>query len=112
MRPNARRHKGEKQCATACKITSRTRSCDAPSVTANSVSSGTIRGEPRFAPGSASIASELAARVTAIGWVGSKSRSTNCPKTARGRHDAPDLTTRQRIFEDSADFAPHRQNYD
>ena len=55
---------------------------------------------------------ELAARVTAIGWVGSKSPSTSCPKTARGRHDAPDLTARQRIFEDSADFAPHRQNYD
>jgi hypothetical protein len=31
------------------------------------VSSGTTRGEPRFVPRSASIASELAGKVTAIG---------------------------------------------
>lgn len=45
---------------------------DAQFVMASLVSSGTTRGEPRFAPRSASIASELARRVIAIGWPGSK----------------------------------------
>jgi hypothetical protein len=44
--------------------------------------SGIIRGEPRFAPESASIGSELVAKVTAIGWAGSKSLSTGRSKTA------------------------------
>jgi hypothetical protein len=44
---------------------------------ASLVSSGIIRGEPRFAPGSASIVSELAAKVMAIGWAGSESLSTS-----------------------------------
>jgi hypothetical protein len=41
-------------------------------VMAGLVSSGTTGGGPRFAPGVASITSELAGKVTAIGWVGSK----------------------------------------
>ena len=52
-------------------------------VMASLVSSSTTRGEPRFAPRSASIASELARRVIAIGWLGSKSPSTNCRRTAQ-----------------------------
>src|SRR6185437_3524100 len=74
--------------------------------------SGIIRGGPRFVPGNASIASEPAAKVTAIGWVGWKSPSTNRSKTRGGRHDASYLTTRQSIFEDGADVAPHRQDHD
>jgi hypothetical protein len=46
---------------------------DVQSVLANLVSSGTTRGEPRFVPRSASIASELAGQLTAIGCPGSKS---------------------------------------
>ncbi|WGD56720.1 PrpF domain-containing protein [Bradyrhizobium sp. CB1650] len=49
---------------------------------ASLVSSGTTRGEPRFVPRSAWIASELAGKVTAIGWVGFKSPSASCPRTA------------------------------
>src|SRR5438445_13806130 len=79
---------------------------------ASLVSSGTTRGEPRFVPRSASIASELAGKVTAIGWAGSKSPSTSCPRTARGLYDGPDLTTRQGIFRDGTDFAPRCQNHD
>ena len=41
---------------------------DAQFVMASLVSSDTTRGELRFAPRSASIASELARRVIAIGW--------------------------------------------
>jgi len=55
-------------------------------VMASLVSSGITRGERRFAPGSASNASERATKVTAIGWAGFKSPSTN-RKTARGPHD-------------------------
>src|SRR5215472_17421996 len=76
------------------------------------VCEGSIRGERRFAPGSASIASRRVAKVTTIGWAGSNSLSTSRPGTARGRHDASDLTTRQGIREDSADFASHCQNHD
>ena len=46
---------------------------DAQFVMASLVSSGTTRGEPPFAPGSASIASEFVGQVTPIGWAGSKS---------------------------------------
>src|SRR4051812_42715418 len=53
------------------------------SVRASLVSSGIIRGERRFAPGSASIASRRAAKVTTIGWAGN-SLSTSRPQTARG----------------------------
>jgi hypothetical protein len=60
---------------------------DAQFVMASLVSSGTTRGEPRFVPRSASIASELAGKVTAFGWAGSKSPSTSCPRTARGLYD-------------------------
>jgi hypothetical protein len=45
---------------------------DALSVTASLVSSGTIRGKLLFVPKNASIASELAAKVTAAGCPGSK----------------------------------------
>jgi hypothetical protein len=62
---------------------------DAQFVMASLVSSGTTRGEPRFAPRSASIASELARRVVAIGWPGSKSPSTSCRRTAQGLYDGP-----------------------
>src|SRR6516162_3996753 len=86
--------------------------CDAQSVRASLVSSGIIRGERRFVPGSASIASRRAAKVTTIGWAGSKSLSTSRLGTARGRHDASDHTTREGILEDSADFASDCQNHD
>src|SRR6516225_2041236 len=111
-RPKFARAKRREQCLTAWKVRGMTRQRDAQSVMASLGSSGIIRGEPRFAPGSASIASELAAKVTAIGWAGSKSPSTSRPKTARGHHDASNLTARQGISEDSADFAPYRQDHD
>jgi len=110
--PKCAQAKRRKQCLTAWKVTGLTRPCDAQSVRASLVSSGIIRGERRFAPGSASIASRRAAKVTTIGWAGSKSLSTSRPKIARGRHDASDITTRQAIHEDSADFASHCQNHD
>jgi hypothetical protein len=53
------------QCPTAPKVLAKPR--DAPSVKANLAWSGTIHGGPRFVPGSASITSRLAAKVTAIG---------------------------------------------
>jgi hypothetical protein len=81
-------------------------------VRASSVSSGIIRGERRFAPARASIASRRAAKVTTIGWAGSKSLSTSRPEAARARHDASDLTTRRGIFEDGAGFASHGQNHE
>src|SRR6266576_1501234 len=102
--------KRRKQCLTASKVTGLTRRCDAQSVRANLVSSGIICGERRFAPASASIASRRAAKVTTIGWAGSKSLLTSRPKTARARHDASYLVTRG-IFEDAADFASHCQDH-
>jgi hypothetical protein len=110
--PKCAQARRRKQCLTAWKVMGLTRPCDAQSVRASLVSSGIIRGERRFAPGSASIASRRAAKVTTIGWAGSNSLLTSRPKTARERHDASDLTTRQGIFEDSADFASHCQNHD
>jgi hypothetical protein len=59
--------KRRQQCPTAPKILDLAKLRDAQSVMASLVSSGTTRGEPRFVPRSASIASELAAKVTAIG---------------------------------------------
>jgi hypothetical protein len=103
--------KRRKQCLTASQVTGLTRRCDAQSVRANLVSSGIIRGERRFAPASASIASRRAAKVTTIGWAGSKSLLTGRPKTARAPHDASYLATRG-IFEDAADFASHCQDHD
>src|SRR5215468_7859115 len=102
--PKCAQAKGREQCLTASKVTGLTGPRDAQSVMASLVSSGIIRGEPRFAPGSASIALERAAKVTATGWAGSKSLSTSRPKTARGRHDASDLATRQAISKNSRDF--------
>ena len=67
MRPKFAQAKRREQCLTAWKVTGLTRPRDAQSVMASLVSSGTTRGEPRFAPGSASIASERAVKVTAIG---------------------------------------------
>src|SRR6516165_125605 len=112
VHPKCAQAKRRKQCLIAWKVTGLKRPCDAQSVMASLVSSGIIRGERRFAPESASIASRRAAKVTSIGWAGSKSLSTNQPGTARGRHDTSDLTTRQGILEDSADFASHCRNHD
>src|SRR5215471_12059609 len=89
-----------------------TRSRDARSVTESLVSSGTTHGGPRFVPRSASIASELAAKVTAIGWAGSKSPSTICQRIARELYERPDVTTRQGICGDRMDFAAHCPNHD
>src|SRR5436190_22572606 len=112
VHPKCAQAKRRKQCLTAWKVTGLISPCDAQSVRASLVSSGIIRGERRFAQGNASIASRRAAKVTTIGWAGSKSFSASRPKTARGRHDASDLTTRQGIFGDSADFASHCRNHD
>lgn len=65
--------RGDGQCATAPRVLDMAEPRDAQSVTANLVSSDTTRGEPRFVPRSASIASELAEKVTALGCPGSKS---------------------------------------
>src|SRR5882672_1353028 len=100
------------QCQTAPKVLDPAEPRDAQFVMASLVSSGTTRGEPRFVPRSASIASELAGQVTAIGSAGSTSPSTSCPRTARGLYDGPDLTTRQGIFRDSTDFAPRCPDHD
>src|SRR6478609_7106730 len=86
--------KEETTCPTAPKALDLAKPRDAQSVMASLVSSGTIRGEPHFAPRSASIASELGAKVTATGWAGSKSPSTSCERTARGLYDDPNLATR------------------
>jgi hypothetical protein len=67
VHPKCAQAKRRKQCLTAWKVTGLTRPCDAHSVRASLVSSGIIRGERRFAPGSASIASRRAAKVTTIG---------------------------------------------
>jgi hypothetical protein len=75
------------------------------------VSSGIIGGERRFAPGTASIALRRAAEVTTIGWAGSKSLSPVARKPREGILGASDLTTRQGIFENSADFTSHCQNH-
>jgi hypothetical protein len=80
VHPKCTQAKRRKQCLTAWKVTGLTRSCDAQSVRASLVSSGIIRGERRFAPGSVSIASRRAAKVTTIGWAGSKSPSTSRPE--------------------------------
>src|SRR5262245_643016 len=101
MHPNYAQAKRREQCLTAWKLTGLIGPRDAQSVMASLASSGIIRGEPRFAPGRASIASERAAKVTAIGWGGSKPLSTSRPRTARGRHDFSDLTTRQAISQNS-----------
>ena len=61
------------QCRTAPKVLDLAGPRDARFVKASLVSSGTTRGEPPFVPRSASIASELAGQVTAVGWAGSKS---------------------------------------
>ena len=96
---------------TAAKILVLARPRAAQSVMADLVSSGTTRGELRFVPGTASIASDLAAKVTEIGWVGSKSPSTSCQRTARGLYDRLDLATRQGISGNSSDVAPLRPNH-
>ena len=55
------------QCPTAPKVLDLAEPRDAQFVMASLVSSGTTRGEPRFVPTSALIASELAGQVIAIG---------------------------------------------
>ena len=113
----------EKRCSSKCDRAKRRQQCppaqkslnlakpDAQSVMANLVSSGTTRGERPFALGSASIASEVGGTVTATGyWL--QSALTSGQRTARGLHEVPDFTTRQRIFGNSPDFAPRCENYD
>src|SRR5258705_5230209 len=104
--------KRRQQCPPAPKVLHMAEPRDAESAMASLVSSGTTRGEPPFVPGSASIASELAGKVTAIGCPGSSSPPTSCHRTARGPYDSPDLTTRQGIPGDSTDFAPRCPNHD
>jgi hypothetical protein len=111
-RPKFAQAKRREQCFIARKVRGLTRPCGAQSVMASLVWFGIIRGEPHFAPESASIASKLAAKVTAVGWAGSKPPSTSRPRTARVRHGPSNLTTRQGMFEESADFVPHSQNPD
>jgi hypothetical protein len=65
--------KRRQQCPTAPKVLDLAKPRDAQSVMASLVSFGTTRGEPRFVPRGASIASEIAGQVTAIGCLGSKS---------------------------------------
>jgi hypothetical protein len=55
------------QCPTAPKVIDLAEPRDAQFVMASLVSSGTTRGEPRFVPRSALIASELVGQVIAIG---------------------------------------------
>jgi hypothetical protein len=64
VHPKCAQAKRRKQCLTAWNVLGLTRPGDAQSVRASLGSSGIIRGERRFAPGSASIASKLAAKVT------------------------------------------------
>jgi hypothetical protein len=76
-------------------------------------SSGTTRGEPRFVPRSASIASDLAGQATGIGCPGSKSPWTKRQRTTRGLYDvSADLTTWQGILKNSRDFASRCPNHD
>src|SRR5262245_12095164 len=91
VHPKCAQTKRRKRCLTAWKVTGVARPCDVRSVRESLVSSDTIGGERRFAPGSASTSSRRAGKVTTIGWAGSKSLSTSRPRTARGRHDALDL---------------------
>jgi hypothetical protein len=65
--------KGDYECLTSPKALDLAEPRDAQFVMASLVSSGTTRGETRFVPRSASIASELAVRVTGIGCPGCKS---------------------------------------
>src|SRR5271156_5724936 len=80
------------QCPTAPKVLDLEEPRDARSVMANLASFGTTRGEPLFVPRTASIASELAGQVIAIGCPGSESPWTRRQRTARGLYDVPDLT--------------------
>jgi hypothetical protein len=59
--------KRRRQCQTAPKVLDLAGLRDAQFVMASLVSSDTTRGEPSFVPGSASIASGLAGKVTAVG---------------------------------------------
>src|SRR5262249_10446224 len=79
--------KWRQQCLIAPKVVGMAKSRDAQSVVASLVSSGTTRGEPRFVPGSALIASELDGKATAIGCPGCKSPWTSCQRTVREHHD-------------------------
>src|ERR1700751_3905389 len=81
--------KRRRQCQTAPKVLNLVEPRDAQFVMASLVSSGTTRGEPHFVPRSASIASEHAGKVTAIGWAGSKSPSTSCQSKRCPRRSAP-----------------------
>src|SRR5205807_126054 len=93
LQPKCAQPRRRKECPTASKVMGLIRPRDAQSVRASLVSSGIIRGERSFAPGSALLALRRAAKVTTIGWAGSKSLSTSPPKIARGPHDSSDLAT-------------------
>jgi hypothetical protein len=60
---------------------------------ASLVLSGTIRGEPAFVPGSASIGSDLAGKMTVIGLAGYEPPQSGRLETARALCDVPDLAT-------------------
>jgi hypothetical protein len=64
--------RGDFKCPTAPRIPELAELRDAQFVMASLVLSGTTRGETHFAPGSASIASELAGQVITIGCPGSR----------------------------------------
>ena len=100
------------QCHTTPEVSDIAAPRDARSVMASLVSSGTTRGELLSVLASASIASELAGQLTAIGCPGSGPPHSWCQRTARGCHDARDLTKRQRISENSTDFAADCPNHD
>ena len=106
----ANKTKRRQQCTP--KVLDMARPGDARSVMVSLASSGTTRGELRFVPRSASIASERAGKVTAPGCPGSKSPWNGCQRTTRGRYDVPDLTTRQGIFGNSTDCAARGSNHD
>src|ERR1700759_2030977 len=66
--------RGDFKCPTAPSIPNLEERRDAQFVMASLALSATTRGGTHFAPGSASIASELAGQVIAIGCLGSKAR--------------------------------------
>src|SRR6516165_6696923 len=104
--------KEKPQCPTASKVLDMAKPRDVQPVVPSLVSSGTTRGEPPSVQRSASISSEAAGKVIAIGYPGFKSQWTSCKRTARGRYDLPDLTARQGILGNSKDVAPRCTNHD
>src|SRR3954454_18297079 len=110
-RNNCTKTRRRLRCPIAPKLLSLAEPRDVQFVTARLVSSGTIRGEPGYVPRNASIASELAGKVSAIGQAGSRSPS-NSQRNGRAHHDAPELATRHCGFGTRADFAPSGSSRD